>query len=73
MWASTYNIVAYRYFVPVAQSDRALASGADTDLISACPIRTYTCSLASKSSCRVVVGQERTHRKLTIRKKVTPE
>jgi hypothetical protein len=28
MWATAYNILAYKIFVPVAQLDRALASGA---------------------------------------------
>ena len=28
MWASTYNIMSYSVLVPVAQLDRALASGA---------------------------------------------
>ena len=28
MWASSYNTLGYKNFVPVAQLDRALASGA---------------------------------------------
>jgi hypothetical protein len=53
MAVSVYMYYNHAVFVPVAQLDRALASGAETCPVSACFIYSYTRFLASKTRFRL--------------------